>query len=133
MAKFKGDKASFTFGGTVYECLTNWSYSGTASQNRIRCSGSSGAVEHDVDSGTEDTFTADHLLEGASATVAAALLRNTTGTFEAHAEGDSTGVAELTATSARVTSMSITNTPDSLTILSVTFGLTGTVAIGAAT
>lgn len=133
MTKFTGEKASFSFASTVYECLSNYTWSGSINEAVAQCSSSGGAVTHRASGATDDTFTFDVLLEGGSITVIDALKRGSTGAFEFHPEGDTAGNIEFIATNSVLTSSNLGGDPGSLNVLSITIGIDGTLTIQAAT
>lgn len=133
MAKFTGGLASFSFASTVYECISNYSWSGSVSEAVGRCSASGGAVTHRATGATDDTFNFDVLLEGGSITVTNALKRGESGAFEFHPEGDTAANMEFIATNAIINSSNLGGDPDSLNVLSITIGIDGDLTIQAAT
>lgn len=132
MAKFLGDKASFSFGGTVYECLTNYSWSGSVQEAVSRCSGSTGAVTHRNVGAAEDTFTFDVILEAGDVDTINELKRGETGAFEFHPEGDAAANIEFIATTANINSSNLAGGVDSHGVLSITVGIDGTLTVQAA-
>ena len=134
MAKFSGDKASFSFGGTTYQCLTNYSWSGSVQEAVATCSGSSGAVTHRAAGATDDTFTFDVILDAGATgiTTLNALKRGTSGAFGFHPEGDTATYIEFDASNAIVTSSNLGGGTGALGILSITIGIDGDLTIQAA-
>lgn len=132
MAKLDGGKASFTFGGTTYECLQNWNWSGSVQDLAAQCSASTGATTVRRPGTPDDQFTFDHVLDASDETTVGALKRGQTGTFEFHPEGDSTGNIEFTATNAVILSSSLSGGPNSMAILSITIGIDGDLTVQAA-
>lgn len=132
MAKFLGDKASFSFGGTVYECLTNYSWSGSVQEAVSRCSSSSGAVTHRNVGAAEDTFTFDVILDAGDVDTINELKRGTTGAFEFHPEGDTADNIEFIATTGNINSSNLAGGVDAHGILSITIGIDGTLTVQAA-
>lgn len=132
MAKFSGNNASVSFGGTAYSCLGSYRLSQTNNVAKQSCSGSSGAVMHKSSGVTDSTLTFDHLLEANDITTINALTPGTSGALELHPEGDSIGNIEATATSAVVASAELGASVGDLTILSITLEIDGNVTFAAA-
>lgn len=135
MAKFTGEKASFSFGGTEYECLQSYNWSGSIQKATSQCSSSSGAVTYQSVGASEDTFTFDVVLEAGSSgqTVISALKRGTSGAFEFHPEDDATNNIEFVATNAIIESSGLAGGPSEHGVLSITIGIDGALTIQAAT
>jgi hypothetical protein len=132
MTKFLGDKASFKFGSTVYQCLTNYSWSGSVQEAVSRCSSSTGAVTHRNAGAPDDTFTFDVILDAGDTDTINELKRGEEGAFEFHPEGDAATNIEFIATNAIVTSSNLGGGVDSHGILSITVGIDGTLTVQAA-
>lgn len=133
MTKFTGGLASFSLAGTVYQCISNYTWSGSVSEAVGRCSASGGAVTHRSAGATDDTFTFDVLSEAEDVTTINALKRGSSGAFEFHPEGDSVDAIEFIATNAIVTASNLGGDPDTLNVLSITVGIDGDLTIQAAT
>ena len=131
MGKFTGELSSFSFGGTEYECLSNYSWSGSIQEAVSRCSSASGAVTYRDAGAEEDTFTFDIILEEGASGVAivSALKRGTEGAFEFHPEDDSTGFLEFVATNAIITQSNLSGGVDKHAVLSITIGIDGALTI----
>ena len=132
MTKFSGDKASFSLASTVYECLTNYSWSGSVQEAVATCSDSGGAVTHRVAGATDDTFTFDVVVDAGDITTLNALKRGSSGAFEFHPEGDTATNIEFTATNAVITQSNLGGGTGALGILSITIGIDGALTIQAA-
>lgn len=129
MAKFLGDTASFSFGGTVYLCLTNYSWSNSVQEVVSRCSSASGAVTHRNVGAPDDTFTFDVILDAGDVTTINAFKDGQSGAFEFHPEGDSASNIEFIATTAYSTTLGLAGGVDSHGILSITIGIDGTLTV----
>ena len=132
MTKFLGDKASFSLGGTTYECLTDYSWSSSVQEAVARCSSSSGAVTHRNVGAADDTFTFNVILDAGDVDTINELKAGISGAFEFHPEGDSAGNIEFVATSAYSTTSGLAGGVDSHGILNVTIGIDGTLTVQAA-
>ena len=132
MTKFLGDKASFKFGSTVYQCLTNYSWSGSVQEAVSRCSSSAGAVTHRNAGAPDDTFTFDVILDAGDFDTINELKRGVTGAFEFHPEGDTANNIEFSAAASVVTASSLGGGVDAHGILSITIGIDGTLTVQAA-
>lgn len=133
MAKILGDLASFSFGGTVYQCLQNYSWSGSVQESVARCSSSSGAVTHRNVGAPDDTFTFDVLVDAQDVDTINELKRGTSGAFEFHPEGDTASNIEFIASSTYITQSSFSGSVDTFGVLSITIGVSGTLTVQAAT
>ena len=132
MAKFLGDKASFSFASTVYQCLTNYSWSGSVQEAVSRCSSSAGAVTHRNVGAPDDSFTFDVIVDAGDFDTIDELKRGSSGAFEFHPEGDTANNIEFDATSSYVTASSLAGGVDAHGILSITIGIDGTLTVRAA-
>lgn len=132
MAKFTGALSSFSFGGTVYRCLQNYSWSGSVQDAVAQCSGETAATTVRRPGVPDDTFTFDVIVDSQDVTTLNALKRGETGTFEFHPEGDSASNIEFTATSSIVTQSSLGGGVNQLGILSLTLAIDGALTIQAA-
>lgn len=132
MTKFLGDKASFKFGSTVYQCLTNYNWSGSVQEAVSRCSSSAGAVTHRNVGAPDDTFTFDVIIDAGDVDTINELKRGASGAFEFHPEGDTASNIEFIAAAASITSSSLAGGVDAHGIMSITIGIDGTLAVQAA-
>ena len=132
MVKFLGDKASFSFASTVYQCLTNYSWSGSVQEAVSRCSSSAGAVTHRNVGAPDDSFTFDVIVDAGDFDTIDDLKRGSSGAFEFHREGDTANTIEFDATSSYVTASSLAGGADAHGILSITIGIDGTLTVRAA-
>lgn len=130
--KFAGDLASFKLGSTVYQCISNYTWSGSIQEAVGRCSSSAGAVTHRAVGATDDAFTFDVLLDEDDTTTLNALKRGESGAFEFHPQGDTAGNIEFTAARVIVTSSNLGGSTDALNVLSITIGVDGVLVIAAA-
>lgn len=130
--KFTGGLASFKFGSTVYQCISNYTWSGSIQEAVGRCSSSAGAVTHRAPGATDDSFTFDVLLDEDDITSLNALKRGTTGAFEFHPQGDTAGNIEFTAALAVINSSTLGGGTDALNVLSIGMGISGVLTIAAA-
>lgn len=133
MPKFTGEKASFSFGGTQYYCLQNYSWSGSIDEAVSKCSGASGAVTHRTPGAEEDSFTFDIPLDSNDVTVITALKRGEVGAFEFHPEEDDTGNIEFVATNAIINQSNLAGGASEHGVLSITIGIDGALTVQAAT
>jgi len=128
--KFVGDMAQFTLGSTDYLCLTDWQMSQDIEIAVARCSGTTGATVVKIPTtGSNTTFTFNVLAEDDWVTELNALAPGTTGAFEAHPAGDSSGRIEMTATEAIVRSRGLTVTVNGLAVMPVTIEINGALTI----
>lgn len=133
MAKFTGELAEFSLGGTVYRCLSNYGWSGSVADAVAQCSGSSAGETVRRPGVPDDQFTFDVVLDAGSVTEISALKRGQTGAFEFHPNGDVAGEIEFLAPNAVVLSSNLGGSPTSLNILSITVGIDGALTVQAAT
>ena len=129
MAKFDGGLADLDFASTTYECITQSSMTGTASDNTAECSSSSGPVTHRVAGTPAYTVTADFLLDSGSAgtTVLTAFTPGSSGALDYYPEGNASTKTKIAFTNAFVTNCTVGNSTSSFTTVSVTFGCDGAV------
>lgn len=132
MAKFLGDKASFSLGGTVYLCLTDFSWSSSVQEAVSRCSSASGAVTHRNVGATDDTFTFNVLLDAGDVDTINELKAGVSGAFEFHPEGDTAANIEFVATSAYSTASGLAGGSESHGVMNITVGIDGTLTVQAA-
>lgn len=132
MPKMDFGKSSFSFGGTTYECLNNWSWSGSVQDLVSQCSASTGATTVRRAGTPDDTFTFDVVVDEQDVTTINALKRGESGAFEAHPEGDDADNVEFTATNAIITSSNLGGSPNAMGIYSITIGIDGALTVQAA-
>lgn len=97
-----GKNASFSLGGTVYDsddCLQAWQLNNAINELIYQCSGYNKAA-----AGAQDViFTTSLALAASDTTKVSALDAGSTGAFEAHPAGDTSGYIEAEATDSIVT------------------------------
>ena len=127
MAKVTGKNSLYSFGGTLYACITSSSADGTSNIVETECStDGTGVATANKTAGTPSwTVTASVLLEGAAHTVPDAHSIGTTGALIYYPEGDETGQLGLTWAAAEVSDMSVGSSPSSHMVMDATFACTG--------
>ncbi len=130
--KFTGALAEFTFGGTQYLCLTDYSWNGAVEEAVGQCSSATGAQTFRVAGAPNDVFSFNVLIGSQDTTELNALKRGTLGSFEFHPEGDTALFIEMTATQALISQSNLAASTGSLTILALTMGIIGDLTIAAA-
>lgn len=122
MALPSGKLASFSFAGTVYnsdDCLQGWTLNDSINEVIYQCSGLDKAA-----AGTRSvTFNASLALAASDTTKVSNLSPGSTGVFEAHPAGDTSGYQEIEATSAMVITANRSTAPNSIISLDVTIRL----------
>lgn len=129
-----GGKASVTLGATTYLCINNANWTGSVQDLASQCSGSSGATTVRRPGTPDDQFTFDILVDAQDVTKINALKRGATfDTFECHPEGDDTDNVEFLATGAVILNSNLPFGPNTVTVLSITVGISGALTVQAAT
>lgn len=117
-----GKLASFSFGGTLYDaddCLQGWDLNHSINEIVYQCNSLDQAA-----AGTESAvFSVTLALAASDTTKVSALKPGTTGAFEAHPAGDTSGYQEITATDALVTQSNRSTAPNSIIAMAVTIRL----------
>jgi len=117
-----GILASFKLGATTYsaaDCLQSWQLAHSIQELIYQCSGVNKAAAGAVDA----TFSVSLALAASDTTKHAALDAGSTGAFEAHPGGDSSGFIEITATDSLVTRSNTTSGPRSIISYDLTIRL----------
>lgn len=133
--KFSASKAEFTFAGTQYLCLKDYSWSETVQEIVDRCSGESGVSVHRTsDEGPDMVFNFNVLTPGGAAgiTLLNALRAGTEGAFGFHPEGDTAALIEFDAANAVINSLSGAGSTGAFTTHAVTIAIDGDLTIRAA-
>ena len=135
MAIPTGKNAVFSFGATIYPCLTDIAINGTANIVSTECStDGTGAATTNRAAGAEAwSVSTSALLTGSSATVVTALDAATSGALKAYPEGDETGAIEYAWTIAVVSTHNVVSNVGAHLMLDVSFDCDGAPTIGVKT
>ena len=117
-----GNNAAFMFATIVYDaddCLQSWDLNNAINDVVYQCNGYD---KHAVGTKTV-TFRASLALASTDTTKVAALAPGTTGNFEAHPAGDSSGTIEIEVTRAQVNSANMSAPVNGIIAIDVEFGL----------
>ena len=132
-----GKNQVFSFGGTVYECITNGSSDGTSSPVKTECSssGTGAATVHQAAGAAEWTSSHSFVIPGAAVTIPAALNIGASGAALHYPHGNASGDIEYKWIDgdSEVSSHTISASPGTHMILDITFLHTGAATIGTKT
>lgn len=135
MAIPTGKNSVFSFGSTIYPCLTDISVNGTANIVSTECStDGTGAATTNRSAGAEAwSVTTTIVLDGSSATIPTALDVATSGALLAYPEGDESGQLEYSWTTAVVSTHNVLASVGDHMKMDVTWDCNGAPTIGTKT
>lgn len=117
-----GNSASFSFATVLYDaddCLQGWDLNDAINDIVYQCNG----YDKHAAGTRAITFSASLALAKTDTTKVSAFAPGTTGAFEAHPGGDSSGAIEITATKGTVISAPISSGPNNIIAIDVEIAL----------